>query len=116
MSNVENVLHIDLEGIGRVNVDSATYTPAGRSNTLESGEEGDIGFGSKHRAAKLDFSIFKTPGLRLQAINDFRGAITVQTDEGTTYLMTDSRLIGDVSLSGGRVNGSFQSISAREVQ
>ena len=115
MSEIENVLHIDLEGIGRVNVDSATYTPSGRENTLESGEEGDIGFGAKHRAAKLDFSIFKTPVLTLQSINDFRGAITVQTDEGTTYLMTNARLVGAASLSAGKVGGTYQSITSREV-
>lgn len=115
MSNIENVLHIDLEGIGRVNVDSSTYTPSGRANTLESGEEGDVGFGSKHRAARLDFSIYKTSDVTLQSINDFRGAITVQTDEGTTYLMTNARLVGDVSLAAGKIGGTYHSITSREV-
>lgn len=113
--DIENVLHIDLEGIGRVDVDSGTYTSSGRENTLESGEEGDVGFGSKHRAAKLDFSIFKTVKFTLQQINDFRGAITVQTDEGSTYLMTDARLVGAGPLAGGRISGTYQSINAREV-
>jgi hypothetical protein len=114
--NVENVLHVDFEGIGRVAVDSGTYTPAGREHSLESGEEGDVGFGAKHRSAKLDVSIFKTANIKLQTINDFRGAIMVQTDEGSTYLMTDARCVGAPSLSTGRIAATFHSISAREVQ
>lgn len=113
--SIENVLHIDLGGIGRVDVDSATFTPSGRENSMESGEEGDVGFGSKNRAAKLDFSIFKKAGTSLQAINDFTGSITVQTDEGSTYLMSNARLIGAASLSGGKISGAFQSITSREV-
>lgn len=114
-NNIENVLRIDLAGIGRVSIDSATFTPSGMANSLESGEEGDVGFGQTHRAAKLDFSIYKTPALTLQQINDFRGAITIQTDEGSTYLMTDARLVGDVSLANGRMSGAFNSIKSREV-
>ena len=35
------------------------HIEAGYQTSLESGEEGDVGFGSKQRASKLDFSIFK---------------------------------------------------------
>lgn len=113
--NVENVLHIDFEGIGRVANDGSSYIPSGRENTLESGEEGDVGFGSKHRAAALELSIFKTPGISLQKINDFRGSITVQTDEGSTYLMANARLVGSLKLDKGRISGTFNSINSREV-
>ncbi|TNC80713.1 MAG: hypothetical protein C9356_12495 [Oleiphilus sp.] len=113
--SIENVLHIDLQDIGRVSVDSASFVPSGRAHSLESGEEGDVGFGSTHRAAKLDFSIFKVAGLSVQQINDFSGSITIQTDEGSTYLMTDARLVGDVTLSNGRMGGTFHSLNSREV-
>ncbi len=113
--SIEKVLYIDLQGLGRVLNDNSDFAPAGKSAEMEEYEGGPAGFSEKRVGAKLSCEILKTPAVPVMAIRDFSGSITVQTEEGSTYLMPNARATGEVKLSKGRISVTFESLTSQEV-
>ncbi len=99
---VAQLLFIDLPGKGRLTTKNSSWSPAGMTKSKVIADTGSAGTGKSPKVGKLKFDVAnngKVDPVELDSLDDVN--ITVQDDNGKTWLLRNCTTTNDVELKDG---------------
>lgn len=116
MGIVAKKLFFDLPGKGRVQTVNGSFKPAGESRSMYNADTGPVGPTSESMHGELSFTVPNDGSVKQKELADLVGInITLQDDNGQTWLCRDAFTTEPPTLSGGEISVSMQFKTQEEV-